>query len=127
MRNCEIKLPCGHICPKICHLNDRSHVEYRCNVPCARSCDLGHPCPKKCWQDCKPCLSQVVKKLPCDHLQDVECHKDPNEEYCQTKMEKVTLLRFFFFRGNEIFKRIFKTEIIALQSQARNGLWQVTG
>ena len=82
-------MPCGHVCPKICHLNDRSHVEYRCNVPCIRSCDFGHPCPKKCWQDCKPCLTNVVKKLPCGHSQDVECSNDPKGQYCNTKVEKV--------------------------------------
>ena len=39
--------------------------------------------------DCYPCLTQVPKILPCSHTQSVECSKDPEEEYCLTKVVKV--------------------------------------
>ena len=87
---CLAAMPCGHICPKICHSSDREHLNQRCNEACRRSCLQGHPCPKKCFEDCHPCMKQVTKVLPCGHTKLTSCYMDPAEEYCQTKVWKVS-------------------------------------
>ncbi|KAI9558322.1 hypothetical protein GHT06_015075 [Daphnia sinensis] len=89
MGKCATTMACGHICPKICHTNDREHAEFKCNENCTRFCPVGHPCPKKCFVDCKPCMVRVTKQLPCTHEQTVLCYKDPAEEFCQTPVWKI--------------------------------------
>jgi hypothetical protein len=90
MNKCFSKMSCGHICPKICHLSDRDHVLFKCQESCTRFCPVGHPCPKKCFNDCNPCMEKVNKKLlPCTHEQPVSCYKDPATEFCQTSVWKV--------------------------------------
>jgi hypothetical protein len=90
MNKCSSKMSCGHICPKICHLSDRDHILFKCQESCTRFCPVGHPCPKKCFNDCNPCMEKVNKKLlPCTHEQLVSCYKDPATEFCQTLVWKV--------------------------------------
>ena len=91
---CQTKMPCGHICPKICHAEDREHLKQKCHEACLRTCSVGHPCPKSCYKDCNPCLTKVPKVLPCNHTQITECHKDPKEEYCITKIMKVQVYQY---------------------------------
>lgn len=93
MEKCVTTMGCGHICPKICHANnDREHTEFKCKENCTRFCPVGHPCPKKCFVDCKPCMVQVTKKLPCTHEQIVYCYKDLAKEFCQTPVWKVNCI-----------------------------------
>ncbi|KAK4316795.1 hypothetical protein Pmani_012053 [Petrolisthes manimaculis] len=88
---CGKPLPkCNHCCPKICHMQDLNHDQYKCQVPCPKIlCGLNHQCPKKCYQDCGPCMVVVKKKLPCTHIHNIECHIDPKRHPCPTVVEKV--------------------------------------
>ena len=112
---CHTPMPCGHICPKICkieqtphirlynivfiilgHVEDREHMLQKCHESCLRSCSVGHRCPKRCYQDCYPCLTKIPKiLLPCNHTQITECYKDPETEYCLTKVVKVFFLNSY--------------------------------
>ncbi|XP_057379336.1 NFX1-type zinc finger-containing protein 1-like [Daphnia carinata] len=85
---CVTEMPCGHICPKICHAEDREHIRQKCHGACLRFCAVGHKCPKICYQDCNPCMTTIPKVLPCNHSQITECHRDPANEYCLTKVVK---------------------------------------
>ncbi|KAI9551691.1 hypothetical protein GHT06_022027 [Daphnia sinensis] len=86
---CATQMPCGHICPKICHAEDRDHTRQKCHEACLRYCAVGHKCPKMCYKDCNPCLTRIPKVLvPCNHTQITECHRDPATEYCLTKVVK---------------------------------------
>ncbi|XP_057379532.1 NFX1-type zinc finger-containing protein 1-like [Daphnia carinata] len=89
MENCAVTMGCGHVCPRICHVNDRKHTQFKCKENCTRFCPVGHPCPKKCFADCNPCVVRVTKKLPCTHEQIVLCYKDPAKEFCQTPVWKI--------------------------------------
>ncbi len=113
---CLTPMPCGHTCPKICkmsqyyiqitlfhsmcwylgHVEDREHTRQKCHEACLRACSVGHRCPKRCYQDCYPCLTKIPKiLLPCNHTQITECYKDPEKEYCFTKVVKVSFVNFF--------------------------------
>ena len=49
---CDIRLPCGHVCPRLCHPDNEEHVGVTCHRPCAITrpfaphCD--HACSKRC-------------------------------------------------------------------------------
>jgi hypothetical protein len=84
------------------HFEDREHTRQNCLEACLRSCSVGHRCPKRCYEDCHPCLTEIPKTLlPCNHTQITECHKDPRKEYCLKKVVKVfflsSYLHSFFF------------------------------
>ena len=103
-------LDCGHVCNLLCH-KSRSHDGIFCTMPCTRTCPEGHPCLKKCFEECGKCRVKLVKKLPCGHdevtidiktifqtlnkmcvvFQQVkmECWKPPQEVYCPVRVEKV--------------------------------------
>ncbi|KOB72090.1 NFX1-type zinc finger-containing protein 1, partial [Operophtera brumata] len=53
---------------------------------------LPHVCPKKCAEDCGPCMRKVLKKLPCGHEMQIFCHLEPEDPSvkCPTIVE-VTL------------------------------------
>ena len=61
----------------------------RCRKKCERRpCKLGHPCTKKCFQDCGQCLYKVEKTVPmCGHVATMECKKDPHTWKCQERCE----------------------------------------
>ena len=84
MRPCEVRLDCGHACPRTCHSYDRDHKQLKCKKPCNNIlCDYGHMCEKKCHQECGPCQVPVPKTVPgCKHVQDMPCHKDPSTVLC---------------------------------------------
>ncbi|KAL8616358.1 hypothetical protein ACOMHN_032212 [Nucella lapillus] len=89
---CSTRLSCGHGCERSCHGYDRDHKRYMCRRPCQRiTCKLGHPCSKKCFNDCGKCGFKVTKKVPmCSHQAEMECHRDPHTwdctESCQGKL-----------------------------------------
>ena len=62
------------------------HV-YRCKKKCDRKlCPLGHPCTKKCFQDCGLCLYKVEKTIPmCGHVATMKCRRDPHTWDCQDR------------------------------------------
>ncbi|KAH3710995.1 NFX1-type zinc finger-containing protein 1-like [Dreissena polymorpha] len=78
---CGKYLPCGHICPRSCHVVDILHEHVTCYRPCKKinpNCTLGHQCTKKCHQKCGDCKIVVVKVIPmCRHLAELPCHLDP--------------------------------------------------
>jgi hypothetical protein len=81
LRKCDFRLPCGHVCPQMCHPTDRSH-EYAssvCHEPCMRvppKCKMGHCCTKLCKFDCGPCHMNVgPMELTCGHVAKIiSCH-----------------------------------------------------
>ncbi|XP_050443204.1 NFX1-type zinc finger-containing protein 1-like [Adelges cooleyi] len=99
-RLCMTLLKCGHECSSICHPYDRKHEIMKCKEPCSRSCDLNHPCKKKCYEDCGECLELTLKELPCRHRTLLPCSTDVETHKCQ---EKVSIK--FDVCGHEIKKK----------------------
>ena len=91
LEKCQSKMLCGHICPKLCHAEDRDHEVFKCQENCTRLCPDGHPCDKKCFIKCL-CRVKVMKTLPCGHEQEVECYQKTADVKCLTKMWKVNLI-----------------------------------
>ena len=89
---CAERLECGHMCHMMCHPVDPEHLEYECQKPCTRTpCALNHNCPKRCFQECGPCMEPLEKTLPrCGHLQKVSCYEceDLSTVKCQTPCVK---------------------------------------
>ena len=88
---CQSGMPdCEHICQSSCHPIDVEHKEeFACRMPCPRSCDYGHQCPKTCSEDCGPCVVKVPKIIPeCKHEQKVPCSMDPSEFKCKQIVQK---------------------------------------
>jgi hypothetical protein len=124
MNKCSSKMPCGHICPKICHAGDRDHVLFECQENCIRFCSVGHPCPKKCFKDCNPCMERVTKMLPCTHEQMVLCHQDPTKVFCQTSVWKVFQIsdcipNFLFKKNKKKQKKKNRSFLIAAMAWIR--------
>ncbi|CAH1269010.1 ZNFX1 [Branchiostoma lanceolatum] len=84
------KLTCGHVCASICHPIDPEHKEYKCKKPCVNVlCDLGHKCPKICYETCGDCQVLLEKTIPkCQHKQMVPCFTSPSEFICRIPCEK---------------------------------------
>ncbi|KAL8616355.1 hypothetical protein ACOMHN_032209 [Nucella lapillus] len=86
---CSNRLSCGHVCERNCHGYDRDHKNYMCRKKCQRvTCQQGHPCLKKCFQDCGECEYKVTKKVPmCGHQAEMRCHRDPHLWDCRERCE----------------------------------------
>ncbi|XP_076448801.1 NFX1-type zinc finger-containing protein 1-like isoform X2 [Babylonia areolata] len=84
---CGTRLPCGHVCELSCHGYDREHKQYRCKKKCERvTCPEGHPCQRKCFEDCDKCLFKVTKMVPmCGHPTQMECYRDPHTWACNER------------------------------------------
>lgn len=87
---CEYRLDCGHVCIRMCHPYDADHKKYKCNKDCPKVlCDLGHKCPKRCYQKCNKCEVRVEKVVPtCQHKQKMPCHQDPEKFICKMPCQK---------------------------------------
>ncbi|XP_050717644.1 NFX1-type zinc finger-containing protein 1-like [Eriocheir sinensis] len=87
---CAKPLPnCRHSCPRVCHMDDPEHEEYKCRVPCPKTlCSLDHKCPKLCHEICGPCMVILPKPLPCGHTHRIPCHVAPESHKCPTMVEK---------------------------------------
>ena len=91
---CEIRLDCGHSCPRLCHPVDIEHKQTKCMQYCSKLLECGHICKQVCWkckQGCLPCVEKVVKKLDhCGHEIKMPCHSDPSTypctKRCSTKL-----------------------------------------
>lgn len=71
---CNATLPCGHPCPKNCHLNDRDHQGITCTKPCKKLLACDHPCRALCGELCPEQCDVMVNALsPCDHVVRVPC------------------------------------------------------
>ncbi|XP_053401223.1 NFX1-type zinc finger-containing protein 1-like [Mercenaria mercenaria] len=86
---CDGKLPCGHRCPKSCHVIDSDHKKASCVMPCNKVvCEQGHKCTQQCWQKCGKCNTFVEKKIPmCDHKARMPCHMDPFQWKCKVSCD----------------------------------------
>ena len=89
-KSCEISLPkCGHQCPKTCHIVDSEHEYIKCILPCPLFiCERKHPCPRKCYQKCRPCVVSVPKTFSCGHTHAVTCCTYDEDHLCPTQVEK---------------------------------------
>ncbi|OXU25033.1 hypothetical protein TSAR_011075 [Trichomalopsis sarcophagae] len=84
---CDSRLPCGHTCKRTCHVNkDPDHIEYKCTKDCAKTyvgCDNGHPCKKKCFEECGLCPIKVEKTRSCGHFyKQAQCGEDLEKQPC---------------------------------------------
>ncbi|XP_078608442.1 LOW QUALITY PROTEIN: NFX1-type zinc finger-containing protein 1-like [Branchiostoma floridae x Branchiostoma japonicum] len=119
MRPCGIRLPCGHVCERRCHPTDPEHEEYKCLKPCIKDlCDLGHKCPKLCYQVCGDCEVLVEKTIPrCQHKHMMPCYQRLSEFRCKEPCAKVVcdlghkcpLLCFEYCHGSKCEVLVEKT------------------
>ncbi len=84
---CGERLPCGHACPRICHIRNRNHENTTCTKTCNKQFACGHFCKSKCYgcrknMRCRPCSELVDKRLPCNHKITVHCSTDVNFVSC---------------------------------------------
>eukprot|EP01057_Protomagalhaensia_wolfi_P003892 Protomagalhaensia_wolfi_Nauph_80__3891@NODE_3943_length_675_cov_4_457547_g3124_i0_p1_GENE_NODE_3943_length_675_cov_4_457547_g3124_i0NODE_3943_length_675_cov_4_457547_g3124_i0_p1_ORF_typecomplete_len194_score3_47_NODE_3943_length_675_cov_4_457547_g3124_i092673 len=98
---CDLRLPCGHQCPKKCHsqvvvchkscVRLKPGYDHACRKPCDPKCmeilagrslvlPWGHiEGNLKCWMDTYDCPVPVQRKVPgCGHTVTVRCHVDVN-------------------------------------------------
>uniref|UniRef100_W5N812 Zinc finger, NFX1-type containing 1 n=1 Tax=Lepisosteus oculatus TaxID=7918 RepID=W5N812_LEPOC len=87
---CEYRLNCGHVCTRLCHPSDLEHKEFRCVKPCEKTlCEVGHRCPKRCFEKCGACQVIVTKTIPsCGHKQEVPCSVPPDQFTCHIPCDK---------------------------------------
>ena len=95
---CGARLPCGHVCERICHPNkNRNHEATSCSKICNKLLPCGHNCRSKCYQckkhqACSPCTEQVKKKLPrCGHTVMLKCSMNVLLASCPLSCNKVLL------------------------------------
>ncbi|XP_046668354.1 NFX1-type zinc finger-containing protein 1-like [Homalodisca vitripennis] len=86
---CDTILECGHLCPRVCHIIDRYHTEYKCSQSCERRpCEVeNHKCPLRCSETCQPCVILVRKQLPCGHSTELPCHVEPASVRCKEPVQ----------------------------------------
>ena len=79
---CDVRLICGHSCPRLCHPTDREHEVTKCKQKCPKILDCGHHCKYKCYEckeGCPPCAELVLKRIDsCGHEIMMACHKTPD-------------------------------------------------
>ncbi|OQR79981.1 NFX1-type zinc finger-containing protein 1-like [Tropilaelaps mercedesae] len=86
---CGTELPCGHVCPALCHGADPSHeAEFRCSRPCGQLLDCGHQCARTCAEDCSICVVPVPTRLDCGHLIEAECSMPIDALECNNPCER---------------------------------------
>ncbi|KAK2704746.1 hypothetical protein QYM36_016959 [Artemia franciscana] len=90
MQKCYAILNCGHLCQRICHFDDRDHLQYKCNETCDRYiCSEKHQCPRKCFEECEKCIIKIEKTLPCGHTATLPCFVDSLDYKCWVMVEEV--------------------------------------
>ena len=90
LEDCQFRLQCGHVCARKCHSFDCDHTEYKCKKNCVLKCPEGHDCPKPCFEDCGNCMKRVSKLLPiCGHNAFMLCYELPENFRCLTPCEKL--------------------------------------
>eukprot|EP00121_Abeoforma_whisleri_P000526 Awhi_evm1s461 len=103
-------MDCGHVCRKLCHPDDESHIISRtlCLRPCPKTCKKYHPCPRNCGEDylrCPPCKVNIdTQRLLCGHdIKDVPCHKEQSDLQC---LQEVT--RTYADCGHTVLQKCHK-------------------
>ncbi|KNC53025.1 uncharacterized protein AMSG_09316 [Thecamonas trahens ATCC 50062] len=108
---CKTLMACGHVCPLRCHVQDREHWATRCLAQCQRvprGCPDGHPCRKKCYQECGKCTEKVpvvVADCPAKHTVTVPCHKAASGTAKCTKKVKIKLERCGHLKATTFARR----------------------
>ena len=87
---CKFRLPCGHVCERVCHPDDSDHAFYKCQKDCPMELCPEHQtrCDQKCHygEECRSCPVEVEKEIPkCGHLQLVPCGMPVETFKCQKK------------------------------------------
>lgn len=87
---CQFRLPCGHVCERVCHPDDADHTLYKCQKDCPTELCSEHEsrCSRKCHygEDCAGCPEEVEKVIPtCGHQQRVPCGTPVETFKCQEK------------------------------------------
>lgn len=97
-RPCGNRMPCGHVCPSVCHIIDMEHegIYKKCPKKCDKIiCKNEHRCKRNCHiddEDCGKCTVIVEKLRPkCGHSVKVSCHIDPSEAFCSLPCERVRI------------------------------------
>ena len=86
LKPCQARLPCGHVCPRVCHNYDKEHEFVDCYKTCNRIICKHHNrrCTKKCSSKCETCNVIVCKELDdCKHMHAVKCNLSMDEIKCQ--------------------------------------------
>lgn len=84
---CGQNLDCGHKCPRLCH--PYPHSDVVCREPCRKSHAVcGHPCMRRCFEDCGECEVPVLRKLKCHHDPYVPCYIADSEYQCESPCPK---------------------------------------
>ena len=85
---CDIRLCCGHVCERKCHILDSSHRKVNCQKRCIRKCKNGHRCSKRCNEPCGHCSEMIIETLRCGHIKCLPCHIDLQQYICDEVCNK---------------------------------------
>ena len=92
---CNVRLACGHQCPRLCHPTDRKHELHKCKKMCKKLLDCGHTCKSKCHKcndKCQPCTTRVEKYIPeCGHYMTMQCLQNPTSILCSNQCTKLLI------------------------------------
>lgn len=90
---CNVRLECGHACPRICHPYDRDHKLFQCQKRCNKKLSCRHQCRRRCYDctnKCGPCLEMVEKRVQeCGHIIELPCYQPPTKAMCTKKCPKL--------------------------------------
>lgn len=104
LEKCIFRLACGHVCTKICHIDDQDHASFKCKKPCeTRFSPCNHRCPKLCHESCGKCemivndillpdCGHVLKSPKCfirekleSEISPIPCHNDEIDHFEKPK------------------------------------------
>ncbi|CAG7834108.1 unnamed protein product [Allacma fusca] len=86
---CDKTLPCGHTFNLQCSVDVET---VQCKKPCSRTvkCPNEHPCLKKCFEPCEPCIMEIEKQSNnCSHMVKVKCYELATRSVCQELVESL--------------------------------------
>ena len=76
---CIKRLSCEHEKRMACFRDPM--LETNCNNNCEKILACGHPCAKKCKEQCQ-CNTEIMVQLPCGHKRQVLCHRKDTPFQC---------------------------------------------
>ncbi|XP_050060549.1 NFX1-type zinc finger-containing protein 1-like [Aphis gossypii] len=83
---CNVKLSCGHLCQRLCHVEDSDHLTVKCLNMCNRKCPRNHKCRRMCYEDCS-CQVSISQINDCGHIIQGKCCDVENIK-CDFKVNK---------------------------------------
>ena len=92
-KECGERLPCGHACPRLCHIRNSDHKSVVCTKMCHKPLSCGHFCQSKCLQckkfkKCKPCTQHTKKYLPRGNRAEAICSARVEDISCPVPCNK---------------------------------------